>query len=81
MQREYQKWLDDNKVNNILDSILEDLLRERPRDVLSGIARSCARIKRTGQYTRTLQRVQSTVSIKPPRSRGASPPSAGHSSD
>lgn len=69
MQAEYNKYLQQNKVNDILDAVLEDLIRERPYDVLEGIIRSCQRMQRTGAYRRGLQRVQSSVIIKAPSAR------------
>jgi Ca2+-binding EF-hand superfamily protein len=65
MQTKYNAYLEANRVNQILDSVLEDLIRERPHDVLDGIIRSCERIKRTGTIaTGGLQRVQSSVTIR-----------------
>jgi Ca2+-binding EF-hand superfamily protein len=65
MQKEYNAYLDAKRVNAVLDAVLEDLIRERPDDVLDGIIRSCERMKRTGTTGRGgLQRVQSTVTIR-----------------
>lgn len=65
MQAEYGRYLQQYKVNDIIDAVVDDLIRERPHDVLDGIIRSCERMKRTGTYARSgLRRVQSSVTVR-----------------
>lgn len=38
------------KVHEIINDVMEDLLKEKPNDVLAGIAKSVERLRRTGKY-------------------------------
>lgn len=52
-EREAQ-YLQAFKVHDIMNEILEDVLKEEPLDVLAGIARSVERLQRTGKYPRQM---------------------------
>ena len=48
-QRNVQYVIDYN-VHDIINEVMEDLLKEKPMDVLSGISKSVERLRRTGKY-------------------------------
>eukprot|EP00388_Colpodella_angusta_P001262 GDKJ01004091.1.p1 GENE.GDKJ01004091.1~~GDKJ01004091.1.p1 ORF type:complete len:215 (-),score=29.48 GDKJ01004091.1:101-745(-) len=52
-EREVQ-YLQAFKVHDIMNEIIEDILKEEPLDVLSGITRSVERLQRTGKYPRQM---------------------------
>lgn len=64
MRERHQAYLDENKVGAVMDAVLEDILRERPKDVLEGIIRSCKRMQRVGHSHRTLTRVKSVIKVE-----------------
>lgn len=51
-QRNVQYVIDYN-VHDIINEVMEDLLKEKPMDVLSGISKSVERLRRTGKYQRS----------------------------
>lgn len=50
IQETHRRYLTEMKVDEIMNDILEDLLRERPHDVLDGIVRSVGRLRRLGHF-------------------------------
>jgi Ca2+-binding EF-hand superfamily protein len=63
LRQKHQQYLDTMKVSEIMDRIVDDLLRERPRDVVQGIKASCERMQRVGVFPRKLYRRASHVSL------------------
>ena len=54
VQAKQLKYLTEFKVQDIMNDIMGDILKERPRDVLAGIAKSVQRLQRTGAYPKML---------------------------
>lgn len=57
-----RRYLSEMKVDEIMNDIIEDLLRERPHDVLEGIVRSVNRLRRIGNFPAKVYRSWSIAS-------------------
>lgn len=63
VQQKQVSYICDMKIHEIMNEIMEDLLKEEPDDVLAGIQRSVERLKRTGNFPKVLKkRTRSTLS-------------------
>lgn len=61
VQEKNVKYITEFKVQDIINDIMGDLLRERPKDVLAGIEKSVHRLQRTGKYPKPLSKRVSAV--------------------
>lgn len=50
MQKKSVEYIVQFKVHEIMNEVMEDLLKEKPLDVLAGITKSVERLRRTGRY-------------------------------
>lgn len=58
-QHKQIQYICDMKIHEIMNEIMEDLLREEPNDVLAGITRSVERLGRTGKFPKMLKKKRS----------------------